>query len=245
MNSLDTATKTELRDTMTRLAADTTVRAVLLTGTGRAFCVGQDLREHAAALAAAEEAGDSAAGVWRTVSDHYNPIVTAIATMPKPVVAAVNGVAAGAGASLAFACDFRVIADTASFNLAFTGVGLTADTGASWTLPRLVGHARATELLMLPDTVPAARALELGLANQVVPAAELLDTATLLARRLADGPTVAYAAVKASLAFAESHDLPAALDFEDEAQTRCGTTRDHRDAVTAFLAKRPPTFNGS
>lgn len=240
MNSLDTATKERLRDTLVRLGADESVRAVLLTGTGRAFCVGQDLREHAENLRA--DGGSPA--VWRTVREHYNPIATAVATMPKPVVAAVNGVAAGAGASLAFACDFRVLADTASYNLAFTGIGLTADTGASWTLPRLVGHARAIELLMLPETLPATRALELGLANRVVPAAELLDTATALARRLAEGPTVAYAAVKAALAFGASHDLAATLAAEDESQTRCGTTQDHRDAVDAFLAKRGPVFHG-
>jgi 2-(1,2-epoxy-1,2-dihydrophenyl)acetyl-CoA isomerase len=240
MNSLDLATKELLRDTLVRLADDTSVRAVLLTGTGRAFCVGQDLREHADNLRAA----DDPAVVWRTVSEHYNPIVTAIATMPKPVVAAVNGVAAGAGASIAFAADFRLLADTASYNLAFTGIGLTTDSGASWTLPRLVGHARATELLMLPETVPAARALELGLANRVVPAADLLDTATAFARRLADGPTIAYASVKAALAFGADHDLASTLAVEAAGQTRCGTTQDHRDAVDAFLAKRRPVFLG-
>ena len=124
------------------------MRCVVLTGSGRAFCVGQDLKEHITIL----ESSD-AESLFRTVEEHYNPIVTALATMPKPVVAAVNGVAAGAGASLAFACDFRVLTEAAGFNLAFTGVALSCDTGSSWTLPRLVGRAKALELLYFPRTI--------------------------------------------------------------------------------------------
>ena len=136
MNSLDLATKELLLEVVQQVAADDTVRCVVLTGTGRAFCVGQDLKEHIKLL---QE--DDAESLSSTVVKHYNPIVTAIATMPKPVIAAVNGVAAGAGASLAFACDLRVVADTAGFNLAFAGIALSCDTGSSWTLPRLVGPA--------------------------------------------------------------------------------------------------------
>ena len=146
------------------------MRCVVLTGTGRAFCVGQDLKEHIEIL----RSGSSDA-LFRTVPEHYNPIVTAVATMPKPVIAAVNGVAAGAGASLAFACDFRILADTAGFNLAFTGIALSCDTGASWTLPRLVGRAKALELLYFPRTLKADESLELGLATKVVPADDLGD----------------------------------------------------------------------
>ena len=143
------------------------MRCVVLTGSGRAFCVGQDLKEHITIL----ESSD-AESLFRTVEEHYNPIVTALATMPKPVVAAVNGVAAGAGASLAFACDFRVLTESAGFNLAFTGVALSCDTGSSWTLPRIVGRAKALELLYFPRTISSAESLELGLATTVVGADE-------------------------------------------------------------------------
>ena len=166
MNALDTPTKVLLRDTVLAAAEDPAVRVVVLTGTGRAFCVGQDLKEHIGLL----QANDQAA-LWSTVPDHFAPIALALAEMPKPVIAAINGVAAGAGASMAFACDFRVVADTAGFNLAFTGIALSCDTGISWTLPRLIGHAKALELLYFPRTVPAAESLDLGLATSVVPAA--------------------------------------------------------------------------
>ncbi|MGW4804254.1 enoyl-CoA hydratase/isomerase family protein [Kitasatospora sp. NPDC004272] len=242
MNALDTATKAALRDAVAAVAADPAVRAVLLTGAGgKAFCVGQDLKEHVGLLQRQRETGE---GALRTVAEHYNPLVRALAGMRKPTVAAVNGVAAGAGASLAFACDFRILADTAGFNTSFAGVALTADSGASWTLPRLVGHARATELLMLPRTVRADEALTLGLATRVVPADELVAAAHEFALALADGPTVAYGAIKESLAYAASHSLDELLDKEDELQTRAGNSEDHRIAVDAFLAKQKPLFTG-
>ena len=156
-NALDTATKDALRAAVEEAASDVNVRAVLLTGTGSTFCVGQDLREHAEALT-----GQTPEQVWSTVQRHYAPLALALATMPKPVVAGVNGVAAGAGASLAFACDLRVLSDRAGFNLAFVGIGLSCDTGASWTLPRLIGHARALDLLYRPRTVDAVEAERLG-----------------------------------------------------------------------------------
>src|SRR3954449_2528379 len=194
MNSLDVATKVALRDAVTAAADDPAVRCVVLTGTGRAFCVGQDLNEHVELLA--EGPSDA---LFQTVPEHYNPTVSAIATMAKPVVAAVNGVAAGAGASLAFACDFRVLADSAGFNLAFSGIALSCDTGSSWTLPRLVGRAKAIELLYFPRTIPAEEAMALGLATTVVPADALMDEVHQLARRLAAGPTVAYGAIRRSV----------------------------------------------
>lgn len=236
LNALDTATKDALRDALQEAGADQAVRAVLLTGKGRAFCVGQDLREHVDVL----EAG----GGMTTVADHYNPIALAIATMPKPVVAGVNGVAAGAGAGFAFAADYRVVADTASFNTSFAGVALSTDSGMSWTLPRLVGHARAAELLFFPRAVPAVEAAALGLANQVVGADTLPAEALALARRLAAGPTLAYAAMKRALAYSAGHSLPEALALEAELQVAAGATADHREAVSAFLAKRPPRFAG-
>ncbi|MCX5210956.1 enoyl-CoA hydratase-related protein [Kitasatospora sp. NBC_00240] len=242
MNALDTPTKVALRDTVAAVAEDPAVRAVLLTGAGdKAFCVGQDLKEHLGLLKRAEETGE---GALRTVAEHYNPLVRALAGMRKPTVAAVGGVAAGAGASLAFACDFRIVADSAGFNTSFAGVALTSDSGASWTLPRLVGHARATELLMLPRTVKAPEALQLGLANKVVPAAELQATARAFAKQLAEGPTVAYGAIKESLAYGASHSLDELLDKEDELQTLAGASADHRIAVDAFVAKQTPVYLG-
>jgi 2-(1,2-epoxy-1,2-dihydrophenyl)acetyl-CoA isomerase len=239
MNSLDVATKLALRDAVTTAATDPAVRCVVLTGSGRAFCVGQDLKEHAEILRR-----DSSDLLFTTVPDHYNPIVTALATMPKPVIAAVNGVAAGAGASLAFACDFRVLADTAGFNLAFTGIALSCDTGSSWTLPRIVGQAKAIELLYSPRTIPAEEALRLGLATNVVPLEALTGEVGGLASRLAAGPTVAYGAVRRSVGFSAGHDLAESLAFEAEMMTLTGATDDHRRAVDSFVAKQKPTFEG-
>jgi 2-(1,2-epoxy-1,2-dihydrophenyl)acetyl-CoA isomerase len=238
LNALSLTMKVALLEALQDVAADPAVRAVVLTGAGRGFCVGQDLREHAAAL----DAGDTRLS---TVEEHYNPIVRLLATMPKPVVAAVNGTAAGAGASLAFACDFRVAAETASFLMAFARVGLGPDTGASWTLQRLVGYGRAAAMLMLAEPVAAAQALEMGLVNAVTPASDTLSAARELASRLAAGPTLAYAAIKEALATAAVSDLDGALAKEAEVQARCGATQDHRAAVNAFLAKQAPTFSGT
>ncbi len=239
MNALDTTTKVLLRDTVQAAAEDPAVRVVVLTGTGRAFCVGQDLKEHIRLL----EANDQAA-LWSTVPEHYAPIALALAEMPKPVIAAVNGVAAGAGASMAFACDFRVVADTAGFNLAFTGIALSCDTGISWTLPRLIGHAKALELLYFPRTIPAAEALELGLATSVVPADDFDSAVADLAAKLAKGPTVAYGAVRQSLAYSATHTLADSLLFEAGKMQLTGDTEDHRNAVASFVAKQKPSFTG-
>jgi 2-(1,2-epoxy-1,2-dihydrophenyl)acetyl-CoA isomerase len=178
------------------------------------------------------------------VRDHYNPITLSLATMPKPVVAAVNGIAAGAGASFALACDFRVVAETAGFNLAFSAIGLTADSGLSWTLPRLIGGARAIDLLMRPRTIHAVEAQTMGLVTELTNESHNLDAAQNLAAELAAGPTVAYGAIRRSLAFSAGHGLAESLAFEDEMQTAAGTSADHRDAVDAFLAKQKPTFKG-
>ena len=160
--------------------------------------------------------------------------------MANPVVAAVNGVAAGAGASLAFACDFRVLADTAGFNLAFSGIALSCDTGSSWTLPRLVGRAKAIELLYFPRTIKADEALELGLATTVVPADEVAGLAT----RLAEGPTAAYGAIRRSVLHSAGHDLESSLAFEAQMMALTGATQDHHQAVDAFVAKQKPHFSG-
>ncbi len=236
LNALTVEMKLALLEALGRAAEDD-VRAVVLTGEGRAFCVGQDLREHADALAAGETDLD-------TVRLHYNPIVRALSGLAKPVICAVNGTAAGAGASLAFACDLRLAADTASFMMAFARVGLGPDSGASWTLPRLIGLGRATAMLMLAEPVAAPQALEMGLVNAVIPAADLPAATAELAARLAAGPTQAYAAIKRTLASAATSDLDAALETEAAAQAECGRTADHRNATAAFLAKQPVTFTG-
>lgn len=243
MNAMNTEAKVALRDTVQAAAGDPAVRAVLLTAAGdRAFCVGQDLKEHIGNLAAARESGSGNA--LSTVSEHYNPIVRALTEMPKPVVAGVNGVAAGAGFGFALAADFRVVADTASFNTSFAGVALTADSGVSWTLPRLIGASRASDLLLFPRSLKAQEAYDLGIVNRLVPADSLRAEAESVARRLAEGPTVAYAALKESLAYGAAHSLSEALDHEDTLQTRAGASEDHSIAVQAFLAKQPPRYLG-
>ncbi|HZC73556.1 MAG TPA: enoyl-CoA hydratase-related protein [Jatrophihabitans sp.] len=238
MNSLSVELKEALLDAVRDVSADPAVRAVVLTGSGRGFCVGQDLREHVALL----EANDPAP--LSTVSKHYNPLVLSLARMPKPVVAAVNGMAAGAGAGLAFACDFRIAARSAGFLLAFANVGLTLDSGTSWTLPRLVGQARATALALLAEPITAESALEMGLVNAVADPDEVLPSAQELAGRLAAGPTAAYAAIKQSIAYAATADLESALAKEDELQTAMGHTEDHRTSTAAFVNKQTPTFIG-
>jgi 2-(1,2-epoxy-1,2-dihydrophenyl)acetyl-CoA isomerase len=179
-----------------------------------------------------------------TVREHYNPLVLAIRSMPKPVIAAVNGVAAGAGAGLAFACDLRIAAQGASFLMAFARVGLAADTGVSWTLPRLAGAGRAAELLMLAEPIRAPQAFELGLVNQVVEDADLPTAAGALAARLAAGPTAAYAGIKEQLNYAAGHGLAEALEKEAEVQSALGRTADHRAATLAFTRKQAPSFLG-
>lgn len=239
MNSLTLATRIALRDTLHAAAADSAVRAVVLTGSGRAFCVGQDLQEHVAGLG-----GEDALDGSTTVVDHYNPIATAIATMPKPVVAAVNGIAAGAGASMAFAADFRVLKRSAGFNTAFAGIAFSCDTGASWTLPRLVGQGRAIDLLMRPRTISADEALAIGLATTVVDDDEFDGAVAALASELAQGPTLAYGAIKRAVAFSATHDLPSSLEHEGQKIAITGASADHVVAVEAFLSKQRPVFTG-
>ncbi|MFD6880498.1 MULTISPECIES: enoyl-CoA hydratase/isomerase family protein [unclassified Streptomyces] len=243
MNAMNTEAKVALRDAVVAAGADAGVRAVLLTAAGtRAFCVGQDLKEHIGNLAADRENGSSL--TMDTVADHYNPIVRALTEMPKPVVVGVNGVAAGAGFGFALAADYRVVSEEASFNTSFAGVALTADSGVSWTLPRLIGASRAADLLLFPRSVKAREAYELGIANRLVPAADLRAEAESVARTLAQGPTVAYAALKESLAYGASRTLPEALEREEALQARAGASEDHSIAVQAFLAKQPPKYLG-
>jgi 2-(1,2-epoxy-1,2-dihydrophenyl)acetyl-CoA isomerase len=238
-NSLTIELKNELLAALRAAAADGSVRAVVLTGAGRAFCAGQDLKEHAALLTA----GDPAP--LRTVDEHYNPITLAIAQLPKPVIAAVNGTAAGAGAAFAYAADLRIAGTSTKFLMAFANVGLSADSGGSWTLPRLIGYGRAMEMMLLARPVDAQRALEIGMVNQVVADEDVCATAQALAARMATGPTTAYAAIKATMLAAAGADLPTALAAESRGQAAAGATTDHKEAVEAFVAKRAPNFTGN
>ncbi len=237
-NALTAEMKDALLAAVRKAWAQAEVRAVILTGAGEAFCSGQDLREHAEVLASgAEPTG--------TVRQHYNPIITTIMTMPKPVIAAVNGNAAGAGASLALACDFRVAARRASLLMAFARVGLAADSGASWTLQRLAGPAKAAELLMLAEPVDAEHALAAGLFTTVVADDEVVPEAMRLAQRLAGGPTAAYGGIKDQLLYSASHGLADSLENEARVQAELGQTADHGAATLAFTRKERPTFHGS
>ena len=237
-NSFDLALKDALLSALDG-AADRSVRTLVITGAGRAFCAGQDLKEHLALVAAQDER------VGTTVSEFYNPVVRAVLGLRKPVIAAVNGPAAGAGTGLALACDLRVAAESATFSMAFAGVGLSADTGASYLLPRYVGYGRASTMMLLGEKVDAAEALRIGLVDRVVDGAALSGAVEVLADRLAAGPTQAYGWIKASLQHAASADVDSALEFEDGAQTACFASDDHLEAVAAFVQKRPPRFTGS
>ncbi|MDQ1740992.1 MAG: 2-(1,2-epoxy,2-dihydrophenyl)acetyl-CoA isomerase [Pseudonocardiales bacterium] len=238
MNALSTELKDALVQALADVGTDDTVRAVVLTGSGRGFCVGQDLSEHIQLL----EAGDPAP--LSTVSEHYNPIALSLAQMPKPVIAAVNGTAAGAGASFSFACDFRIVAEGAKFLLAFANVGLSLDSGASWTLPRLIGAGRALELSLLGRPITAETAQQYGLVTQLVPADQVLPTAQQLAAQLAAGPTVAYAGIKNAIHYGATATFDQALANEAVLQAAAGATADHRNAVAAFVNKEKPVFLG-
>jgi 2-(1,2-epoxy-1,2-dihydrophenyl)acetyl-CoA isomerase len=238
MNALDVGLKEALRDTLAQLETDRSCRAIVLAGAGRAFCVGQDLREHAETLASGSTDLD-------TVRAHYNPIAQRLASMPKPVVAAVRGTAAGAGASLALLADFRIGGPKTTFLMAFANVGLAGDTGVSWSLPRIVGHARALELLLLAEPVRADRSFALGMLSRLVEDdEEVLPAAQELAAQLAAGPTVAYGAIKRELFIGDAGTLSDALAAEAQAQSICGATADHSRAVNAFVAKQKPVFEG-
>jgi 2-(1,2-epoxy-1,2-dihydrophenyl)acetyl-CoA isomerase len=235
LNALTIPMKHELLEALEAVRENDAVRAVVLTGAGRAFCAGQDLKERL-------EPGAPTLG--EELRDRYNPIVRAMRSLPKPIVGAINGVAAGAGASLAFACDLRIAAEGASFVLAFGKLGLIPDTGATWLLPRLVGPSTAAELAFLNQPLPAARALALGLVTKVVPTASVLPEAQVMAAELAAGAPIGIALTKQALNEAWDRGLDGALDAEAEWQDRAGSTEDHAEGLAAFVEKRAPLFRG-
>lgn len=239
LNSFDTPMALSLQRILAEVARDATLRAVYLTGAGRAFCAGQDLAE------AAPKDGTRLEDFAAHVRKLYNPLVLALRRLPKPVVCAVNGIAAGAGANLALACDIVLAAEEATFLQAFVKIGLVPDTGGTWTLPRLIGSAQAAALMLLGDKLPATRAFELGLIYQVCPAAELEATAFGLAAQLATQPTYALSLIKQLLAVSPQNSLEQQLELEAESQGLAGKSRDYAEGVAAFLAKRKPSFTGS
>lgn len=239
LNSFTAAMSAELQEALRAAADDPAVRAVLLTGAGRGFCAGQDLAE--VSRGPGEPPADFAAHV-RLV---YNPLVRLIRGMEKPVVAAVNGVAAGAGANLALACDIVLASRSASFIQAFSKIGLVPDTGGSFLLPRLIGTARATALMMLADKVSADDAAALGMIWRVCAPDQLMPEATALAAQLATMPTRGLALTKRLLDMAATNTLDVQLELEADLQGEAGLTRDYAEGVAAFRDKRAPRFEGA
>jgi 2-(1,2-epoxy-1,2-dihydrophenyl)acetyl-CoA isomerase len=235
LNALTIRLKTELLEGLRQAGRDAAVRAVVLSGAGRAFCAGQDLRER-------QEPDATPLGV--ELRERYNPLIQAMRDLPKPILGAINGVAAGAGMSLALACDVRIASQAASFVLAFERIGLVPDSGATWLLPRLVGSSKAAELALLGDPLSAADAERLGLVAKVVAPDDLAREAEAVATRLAGLAPRAVAFTKRALARSWGVSLEDQLEFEAHLQGLAGATADHAEGLTAFIEKRPPHFSG-
>jgi 2-(1,2-epoxy-1,2-dihydrophenyl)acetyl-CoA isomerase len=239
LNSFTQAMHLEVRAALTALQEDATVRVLVLTGAGRGFCAGQDLSDRAVAPGAAPaDLGDS-------VEQFYAPLVLTLRSLPMPVICAVNGVAAGAGANLALACDIVIAARSASFIEAFCRLGLIPDTGGTWHLPRLVGMARATGLAMLGDKLSAEKAEQWGLIWRCVPDADLMTEVMAMATHFATAPTKGLAFTKKALQASYANTLPEQLQLEGAMMRELGNSHDYREGVAAFLAKRPPNFTGA
>lgn len=240
LNAFDDELGRDALDALQHAAADRAARCVAITGAGRAFSSGEDL----AALSETYSKGETPR-LDRILSERYNPLIRVIRAMPKPVLAAVNGVAAGAGASLVLACDHRVASDNAKLLFPFAKVGLIPDSGALWFLARMVGTSRAWDICVTGTPIDARRAQDLGLFHNVVTADRFDSTWRGLARELATGPTVAYRLTKSLLADALDRELDDQLESEIDAQAEAGRSQDHLEGVRAFLEKRPPRFSGN
>jgi len=238
LNSFNPEMHQRLRDALATVKSREDIRAVLLTGAGRAFCAGQDLSERVMTP------GGPPPDLGQTIGTQYNPLVRTLRTLEKPVVCAVNGVAAGAGANVALACDIVIAARSASFLQAFAKIGLMPDSGGTYFLPRLVGTARAMGLALLADKLPAEDAARIGLIWKCVDDAQLMDEAKRIAAAFGRGPTKAYGAIKEALYASPHNSLDAQLNFERDVQRELGRTEDYREGVAAFMAKRAPEFKG-
>ena len=238
LNSFTGQMHAELRDALARVAADPAIRTLLLTGAGRGFCAGQDLADRAVAPGAAPvDLGES-------IESNYRPLVLALRNLPLPVVCAVNGVAAGAGANLALACDLVVACRSASFIQAFCRIGLVPDSGGTYFLPRLVGSARAMGLAMLGDRIPAEQAAAWGLIWKCVDDDQLVPAVDALVAQLAQSSTRGFAALKRAMHASAGNALEQQLDLERDLQRELGFGPDYREGVAAFLEKRAPLFSG-
>jgi 2-(1,2-epoxy-1,2-dihydrophenyl)acetyl-CoA isomerase len=223
------------QDALDSVAQNDQVRCVVITGSGKAFCAGQDLQE------ATDPDGPA---LTKIVSEHYNPVILKIRDLKKPVIAAVNGVAAGAGANIALACDIVVATESASFIQAFSKIGLIPDSGGTYTLPRLIGLQRASALMMMGDKVSAADALQIGMIYKVFPNETFADEVRKMALRLASMPTLGLAYTKMALNQTFSNNMEQQLQLEDQLQTLAGNTEDYKEGTGAFLEKRVPNFQG-
>lgn len=239
LNAFNVVMRRELCEAFEQIEADSTIRAVLLTGVGRAFSAGQDLKERLDGYRSGH-----VPVLGETLRQEYNPLILSMRRLPKPIVGAINGVAAGAGCSLALACDLRIAAANASFLQAFVRIGLVPDSGSSFFLPQLIGPARAAEMMFLAEPVPAERAEAIGLVNRVVPAEQLMAAAREMALSLATLPTAAIGQAKRQLNLGLSAGLEAVLDEEANGQAMASQTQDHLEGVRAFLDKRTPNFVG-
>jgi 2-(1,2-epoxy-1,2-dihydrophenyl)acetyl-CoA isomerase len=240
LNAMSNALIEAMNCELVRAREDANIRAVLLTGTGRGFCAGADLAGTGPIDPAAARQPDLGADMDRI----FNPMIRAMRDLPKPIVAAVNGVAAGGGANLALACDIILAARSARFDQAFVRISLIPDLGGTWFLPHIVGDARARALAMLGSSVPAEEAQRMGMIWQVVDDAALMEEAGKLARKLAAGPTLSYAAIKKAINVASTNTLDQQLDLERDSQRELGRSEDFKEGVAAFLAKRPAQFTG-